>query len=171
MPISTSFPGGHDHRRCAREALARAEAVCRDKELRFTALRRRVLELVWEGHEPVKAYDLLDRLQRGSSTAAPPTVYRALEFLLDAGLVHRVESLNAYVGCADPAHAHQGQFFVCENCHAMAEVLAPEVSRQLDRQARELGFRVRHRVVEVTGLCRHCQQRQGATPAQRESPE
>ena len=92
-------PGKHRHSLCIDEALATAEKSCEQAGNRLTPIRRRVLELVWAGHGPVKAYDILDILRSERSSAAPPTVYRALEFLLAQGLVHKIESLNAYLGC------------------------------------------------------------------------
>ncbi len=148
---------GHDHARCVGDALARAEAQCAANGLRLTPIRRRVLELIWGRHQPVKAYDILEQLQRENSRTAPPTVYRALEFLLEAGLVHRVESFNAFVGCGDPGTPHEGQFLICRACNAVAEINDSRVSEMLGQDARRLGFRSEHPTVEVTGLCRHCE--------------
>lgn len=148
---------GHDHGRCVDAALAAAEALCAEQGLRLTPVRRRVLELVWKGHQPVKAYDILERLQEQNPRTAPPTVYRALEFLLEARLVHRVESLNAYVGCGDPATPHVGQFLICRVCHAVAEINDPGVAKMLGQDARRLGFHSERPTVEVSGLCPHCE--------------
>jgi hypothetical protein len=93
----------HDHAECIDSALVSAQSSCERQGLRLTKLRRRVLELVWRGHTPVKAYDILEELRKEDRAAAPPTVYRALDFLLNAGLVHRIESLSAFVGCGGPA--------------------------------------------------------------------
>ena len=90
---------GHDHRACVDEALDGAVELCRKRGARLTGTRQRILELVWAGHRPVGAYELLAALGRDGQPAAPPTVYRALDFLVDQGLVHRIESLNAFVGC------------------------------------------------------------------------
>src|SRR5918995_5952602 len=106
----------HDHARCIDAALDRAAALCARRGARLTELRRRVLELVWQGHAAVKAYDVLDRLGRKAGSAKPPTVYRALDFLIAHGLVHRLESLNAYVGCPMPDASHEGQFLICGAC-------------------------------------------------------
>src|SRR5581483_8522848 len=99
-------PPGHDHALCIDDALAAAERQCAARGARLTEQRRRVLELIWKSHAPVGAYTLLDRLREGGVRAQPPTVYRALEFLVENGLIHRIESLNAYVGCADPDQRH-----------------------------------------------------------------
>ncbi len=186
---SASFAGArHDHGACVRGALATAARLCAARGARLTPLRRRVLELVWRGHAPVGAYDLLARLSnsRGSANskgtansrgtagergtaretrpAAPPTVYRALKFLLAQGLIHRIESLNAYVGCMNPTGhpegAHGGQFLICGDCGAAAEVHDPRVDAAVARRARELGFAVRRKTIEVEGVCPPCQRRQ-----------
>src|SRR5687767_3862769 len=103
-------PPGHDHALCVDDALAAAERQCAAKGARLTEQRRRVLELIWKSHAPVGAHTLLDRLREQGVRAQPPTVYRALEFLVENGLIHRIESLNAYIGCAEPAERHVGQF-------------------------------------------------------------
>lgn len=146
----------HDHSSCRRDALARAEDICLRKGLRLTELRRRVLELVWSGHEPVRAYDLLDQLRGERRGAAPPTVYRALDFLQEHGFVHKIESLNAYVGCAEPADRHGGQFLICRRCKAVAELDDPAIHDTVQRRAEASGFVVQGQVIEVTGLCPRC---------------
>ncbi|ADH87296.1 Fur family transcriptional regulator [Desulfurivibrio alkaliphilus] len=147
---------GHNHQNCQDEALSRADAVCKARGVRLTALRRRVLELVWTSHEPVKAYELLERLRTERANVTPPTVYRALEFLLAQGLVHRLESLNAYLGCGAPQHEHPAQFLICERCQAVAELSDADISATIDRKARELGFRMAQQTIEITGLCPAC---------------
>ncbi len=180
---SASFAGArHDHGACVRGALGTAARLCAERGARLTPLRRRVLELVWRGHAPgshapgghapVGAYDLLARLSSNRGTAkekgsaretrpaAPPTVYRALGFLLAQGLIHRIESLNAYIGCMHPEGAHGGQFLICSDCGAAAEVHDPRVDAAVARRAKELGFAVRHKTIEVEGVCSPCQRRQ-----------
>lgn len=157
---ATSFAGGgHDHGTCVETALAAAAAVCVKRGARLTPLRRRVLELIWRNHAPVGAYDLLRALATTQPGAAPPTVYRALDFLLAHGLVHRIESLNAFVGCAHPQQTHGGQFLLCSDCGAAAEVHDPRVDAAIGRRAAELGFAVGRKTVEVQGLCGPCQDR------------
>ncbi len=146
----------HEHVACVRAALGAAEATCRRRGRRLTPIRRRVLELVWGGHEPVKAYDLLQHLQREHKAAAPATVYRALNFLLQAGLVHRIESLNAYVGCGRPGHGDAGQFLICEHCGEVAELDDAELAALIATKADELGFAVANKVIELQGTCAEC---------------
>ncbi len=147
---------GHDHDRCVADALAAAESVCHARGARLTPLRRAVLEVVWESHEPIGAYDILRTLQARGRRAAPPTVYRALDFLGAHGLVHRIESLNAFVGCPAPDRPHAGQFLICRLCGAAAELADPSVRAAIDAGAARAGFAVEDRTVEVTGLCPAC---------------
>ncbi|HEY5210068.1 MAG TPA: Fur family transcriptional regulator [Stellaceae bacterium] len=147
----------HDHGHCVEDALDRAGAVCATQGARLTELRRAVLELVWRGNEPVGAYALLDALRDAHPGAAPPTVYRALEFLATHGLIHRIESLNAYIGCAHPERPHAGQFLICAKCSAAAEIDDPSIARALTKSANGLGFAVTHQTVELSGLCPRCQ--------------
>jgi Fur family zinc uptake transcriptional regulator len=155
--IVSPFPRiRHCHAECRAAALARAERACARRGARFTRLRRRVLELVWDGHGPVKAYEILARLRRGPRPAAPPTVYRALEFLQREGLVHRIESLNAYVGCGSPGHAGGVQFLICRACGAAAELADRGICVRLGRRASELDFVVDAQTIEIHGLCASC---------------
>ena len=146
----------HQHAACIDQAILAAEATCKERGGRLTAIRRRVLELVWASHEPVKAYDLLDALREERSSAAPPTVYRALDFLQEEGLVHKIESLNAYVGCGKPGHQSAGQFLICSECGEVAELADNELVRLIHSKAEEIGFAIEKQVVEIKGRCSHC---------------
>jgi len=146
----------HDHGRCIDAALDRAARLCAGRGVRLTALRRRVLELVWRGHHAVKAYDLLRELGGRERSVQPPTVYRALDFLIEQGLVHRLESLNAYVGCPVPDRRHDGQFLICDGCGTVREFAAPAIEAAIAARAAETGFAVEQRTVEVRGRCRGC---------------
>ena len=147
----------HDHGLCVEKALREAERLCTRRGTRLTELRKRVLALVWTSHSPVGAYDVLARLSQEHGRAAPPTVYRALEFLLGQGLVHRIESLNAFVGCPDPGESHCGQFLICRDCGAAAEMDVRAIDRAISAQAAVYGFAVEGKTVEVRGLCPACQ--------------
>lgn len=149
-------PPAHDHDHCVADALATAELLCRERGLRFTAIRRRVLELVWDSHRPIGAYDILDELNRDGRRAAPPTVYRALEFLIEADLVHRLDSLNAFVGCADPRNSHTGQFLICRGCRSVAELDDADIDGLVRDKAAALGFSAVHPMLEIQGLCPEC---------------
>ncbi|MFO0998264.1 MAG: transcriptional repressor [Alphaproteobacteria bacterium] len=155
---------GHDHGRCVAHALDQAEALCADRDARLTALRRRVLELVWSEHKPIGAYDILDRLSRCGRRAAPVAVYRALAFLMAQGFVHRIASRNAYVGCGRPEARHAAQFLICDTCDAVAELSDARIEHAIMEGAERTGFAVARPVVEVQGLCPACRSKPvGAT--------
>lgn len=150
--------GHHDHSRCVAEALERADRLCDARRVRLTPLRRKVLELVLESHRPAGAYDLLERLGDGARRAAPQTVYRALDFLIEQGLVHRLSSLNAFIGCAGPDLAHAGQFLICGTCREVTEIVDPAAFRPLLAEAGSRGFAVTAVNIELSGLCAACRQ-------------
>ena len=146
----------HDHTTCIDAALATASAICKEHGLRLTPLRRRVLELVWQQHVPVGAYDLLDALRGDGRRADPPTIYRALDFLLGNGFIHRIESLNAYVVCGEPGKNHNSQFLICKTCNRVAELEDPAISMLIREKAHDLGFHTYQQTIEVAGLCDDC---------------
>lgn len=154
--LSPFKPASHKHQKCLQSAISIAKKHCELEGLRLTPIRQRVLELVWQSHEPVKAYDILDELKRTKSSSAPPTVYRALDFLLEEGLVHKIESLNAYVGCGNPEDVHKGQFFICHGCGAVAELDDDDIRDVLQKKAKRFGFKINDEMVEIKGLCQEC---------------
>jgi Fur family zinc uptake transcriptional regulator len=163
-PATTKPTENHDHAACVAAALAAAETACERQGLRLTDLRRHVLELVWEGHAPVKAYDLLDRLSSRQGRVAPPTVYRALDFLMGAGLVHRVASENAFVGCSDPNRPHRAELLLCQRCGFVAEVLDSPVWDAIATDAAQAGFTPQEQSIEVRGLCAGCRAEEAPRP-------
>ena len=163
-PADTAFhTAAHDHASCVQDALADAESYCRRQGLRLTDNRRRVLEIIWRGHEPVKAYDIIGALNGAGRRTAPPTVYRALEFLLDAGLIHRVDSLNAFVGCPHAPGAHHAQLLICSHCGSIAEIADPRIRRVVDEGGARHGFAVEPQTLEIRGRCPDCRQSVGDT--------
>jgi len=147
----------HDHVHCIENALDQASRFCSEQDARLTTLRRRVLELVWGSHRPVGAYDLLDMLRDERGSAAPPTVYRALDFLIEHGLVHKIESRNTYIGCSGAVgHGHPSQFLICRDCGVAAEITDPRIDEAIGDLATEAGFKVAGRTLEVEGYCPDC---------------
>jgi Fur family zinc uptake transcriptional regulator len=125
------------------------------KDGELSRWQRRVLDLVRVSEEPLSAYALL-RLLKEDGITAPPVVYRALKALQDRGLVHRIESLNAYVPCDDPEHDHAGQFAICRRCGRVEEISDAGVDRLLDDWTERLGFAAERRTIEILGLCAAC---------------
>ncbi|HID72552.1 TPA: transcriptional repressor [Candidatus Micrarchaeota archaeon] len=151
----------HNHNHCIHTALNTAERLCRERGVRLTPLRRKVLELIWADHRAVKAYDLLELLGEIHHNAKPATVYRALDFLAEQGLIHRVESLNAFIGCNCCESPHDSLLLICRRCGDVKERPAPGVMAALAAEATRTGFLLEHMAVEVIGTCAHCAKRRG----------
>ncbi len=174
MPESmpTSIAGQkHDHSQCIHTAMATAQSLCRQNGARLTTLREQVLSLIWQSHTPLGAYDLMDKLSAKSTRrVAPPTVYRALDFLLEQGLVHRINSLNAYVGCTHPRQAHANNFLICRACGVAIEFNSSDLQSTLHATSSALGFVAENHSIEVVGLCEHCSQPHHAIEGGEETP-
>jgi len=156
-----AFPAAdHDHGACARGLISRAEADCRRRGLTLSPQRLRVLNVLAAGHAPLGAYEIIDRLAESGPRPAPISVYRALAFLTEAGLAHRIERLNAYVACAG---SHEGDdaraFLICEACRQVGEVAAARLGVDIERLAAGQGFQPRSAAIEITGLCAACSAR------------
>jgi len=136
--------------------LKQAETLCRERDVRLTEQRKTVLQLLCESDKPLSAYELLERMRGLVKNPAPPTVYRALDFLLEQGLVHKLESLHAFIGCTHPDHPHASQFLICHDCGEVAEVEDPSVAESLKAAGKAIGFHTQRPVVEVLGTCAQC---------------
>jgi len=179
MPHACTDPAHHVHD--GPSFVAAVERACRERGLRLTPIRARVLSLIAEHGKPIKAYDLLDRIRTdrgkadrsrtersgadtgasddedGAGTAAPPTVYRALDFLLANGFIHKLESVNAFIACHHPNTAqHSVPFLICDRCHSAVELEDERIVALLDEKARALGFVPQAQTLEVHGLCERC---------------
>lgn len=146
----------HDHRECVRSAIATATRRCADRGLRLTPQRRRVLEILLASHKAMGAYEVLDVLRAEGLGSQPPVVYRALDFLVENGLAHRIERLNAFVACARPESRHAPAFLVCRACATVAETDAAPEETSVGTAASEAGFEIERTVVEAFGLCPAC---------------
>jgi len=152
------FPApNHDHSRCSSDAIAHAEAICAARAQRLTPIRRRVLEALLASHRPLGAYELIEHLAGGGAKPAPITIYRALDFLRDNGLVHRIESRNAFIACV---HNHGSSdpvvFLICERCGSVGEAAAAAVAATIKSASRAAGFTPKTPVIEIAGICAHC---------------
>ncbi|UXU75006.1 MULTISPECIES: Fur family transcriptional regulator [unclassified Paracoccus (in: a-proteobacteria)] len=148
----------HDHAHCAAEVLRRAEDQAQRDGVRLTPVRRRALEILLESHRAMGAYEVLERLAAEGFGRQPPVAYRALDFLVDQGLAHRVQRLNAYVACLSPQRDHSPAFLICRGCHRLAEAETTELQPALAAMAGSLGFRTERASVELLGLCQNCQE-------------
>jgi Fur family zinc uptake transcriptional regulator len=146
----------HDHAHCSNDAMARAEAVLVASGARLTPVRRRVLEILLEAHRAMGAYDVLTRLAAEGFGNQPPVAYRALEFLEEHGLAHRIRRLNAFTACLHPGEAHAPAFLICRVCDLVAEAPATPVVAALGKAARASGFTIERSTIEAMGLCPSC---------------
>jgi len=148
----------HDHKECIRDAINTARKLCEERGVRLTDLREQVLELIWQNHKPLGAYTLMDMLAKISTRrVAPPTVYRALDFLLEEGFIHRINSLNAFIGCPSPEKKHQSHFLICNNCNDTVEIDNARLNKSMSDCAAAAGFSVINHNVEISGTCSSCQ--------------
>ena len=156
---ATDNPKGfsqHDHGACVSDTLIAAEARCTTDGLRFTPVRRKVLEILLQEHRALGAYAILDRLRDAGFGSQPPVAYRALDFLVANGLAHKIERLNAFIACAHPSHSHTPAFMICRMCDAVAETQSSPARGALGDAARATGFRIERTVVEAEGVCPAC---------------
>jgi len=138
-------------------ALAMADAYCRERGEKLTPIRRKVLELLLASGRATKAYSLLDEMRQIHPGSAPPTVYRALDFLLSAGLIHRIESINAFAVCHDLTQCQHGILVVCQQCGNITELHEPKLRQALVAQIEAAGYRLAGDGIELKGLCAQCQ--------------
>lgn len=151
-------PHTHDHDSCRIKAFQTADKLCTERGAQLTPIRRKALELIWESHRAVKAYDLLDQMKPLQQSAKPATVYRALDFLLEQGLIHRIESLNAYIGCSCSDQQHEQLLLICVECHQVEERPGKMVMAAVSRELEQAQFTVHKKAIEVQGICKHCKQ-------------
>ena len=152
-----AFKPEHNHEHCIHKALSDAHTLCKDRQQRLTPIRELVLQLIWQSHKPLGAYDLLPAIAEAGFNSAPPTVYRALDFLQEQGLVHRLASLNAFIGCSHPEHRCKNSFLICTNCQSVLELEADNIHHSIRDTANEVGFQISSETVEIAGLCPACQ--------------
>ena len=146
----------HDHSDCMHHALKAAESICSVQNIRLTPARKRILELICASHQAIGAYQLLDQLKQEDSKAKPATIYRALDFLIDAGLVHKVQSLNAYIGCLTADKDHHSAILICDQCNNAYEIDATSLYENLFDMSKTFGFKPSHLTLELHGLCADC---------------
>ena len=149
----------HDHTNCVEAGLAAAEARCAEQGLRFTPVRRKVLEFLLADHKALGAYAILDRLKEAGFGSQPPVAYRALDFLVENGFAHKIERLNAFVACSHPSTHHSPAFMICRVCDAVAEAQSTPSKGTLGAAAAATGFQIERTVVEAEGVCPDCRKK------------
>ncbi len=147
----------HDHQQCVSNAIDSAKHLCATRGALLTPIRHQVLELIWESHKAVKAYELLDRIKPLQTAAKPATIYRALDFLIEQGLIHRVESLNAFIGCCCAEQQHEQLLLICKQCLEVEERSALAVMQSIANELHAAQFKAHSKAIEIHGLCQRCQ--------------
>ena len=180
-PTSSSTATPHTFPAHIEHQLDKATALCAQQGARMTAQRRDVLGLILMHAHPVGAYDLLEELKTAERRPAPPTVYRALDFLLEHGLIHRIERLSAFIPCTNLRHCshthehsdaclHTAQFLICRNCKTVTEIADTTVLETLKHICKNKNFVIQSTSVEVEGLCANCASQQSAIHPAKEIP-
>ena len=145
-----------NHKISINEALKKAENICNKKGVKLTKLRQKVLTLILKNHGYVKAYDLLNDLKKSDASAKPPTVYRSLDFLMEHGFIHKIQSLNAFVGCSHPDEHEDCYFLICKECKNIEECCSNKVKKVLTSTSGKNNFSPNQVTLEITGICQDC---------------
>lgn len=152
------FP--HNHEDCQQHVLDTAARLCQQRQSRLTPLRCQVLSLICQSHKPLGAYDLLEKLQqKQGNRIAPPTIYRALDFLLEQGFIHRISSLNAFIACFHPEQSHSAHFLICQQCGNAVEFASESFIKEIEAITTQAEFNLTASTVELFGYCPSCQSR------------
>ncbi len=145
-----------EHLECREQLLEKAENICKENNVRFTKTRKRVLEIICDQPNAIKAYDILDILAKEDKSAKPITIYRALDFLISQGLVHKIESINSFFACPCPDQTVDSQLLICDVCGLISALHVPDACSSLDNHAREIGFKPMSKSIEIHGICAEC---------------
>ena len=146
----------HDHQVCTTKGIKIAENHCIKHKLKFTPIRRKVLEILLEEHRAIGAYAILEKLRLDGFSTQPPVAYRALDFLVEHGFAHKIERLNAFVACSHPGATHRPAFMICRQCDSVAETESEASDSELSKIAKSSGFKIEQTVIEAEGVCHIC---------------
>jgi len=144
------------HKSCIKDALIEAKNICEQRGVKLTKLRETVLKLIWKNHNYVKAYDLLEDLKKIDSSAKPPTIYRSLEFLMENGFIHKIQSLNAFVGCSHPNEHNECYFLICKECQNIEECHSENINEFVQFTSSNNNFSANKVTLEISGICQEC---------------
>lgn len=145
-----------NHDSCINDSIAQAELICNEKNIRFTDLRKKVFLIILQNHQPAKAYDVLDQLQKDDASAKPSTVYRTLDFLMENGIIHKLHSSNSYVACSHPEKHNRCYFLICNNCNEIKECCDENLTKAVNDVTDGLHFEAQNTIIEISGVCEVC---------------
>ena len=151
--IMSSFEK-HDHSICSDRYKASIEKYCLQNNLELTPLRQKVFEILIRDHKPLGAYEILDVLSKEGFSSSPPIAYRVLDFLIEKGLVHKIQGLNSFIACAYAGCAHIPAFVICRKCDNVAEIKGQKNFSKAPPVA--LDFKIENAMIEILGICSTC---------------
>ena len=143
-----------NHQKCTEEAIIAAEEICIKNQIRFTTLRKKIFKIITASHQPIKAYDIIDRLDEKNTK--PTTIYRILDVFLEYGLIHRLNVSNSYISCSHPLEHNKCSFLICNKCAEVQECCDASITNQLKRISTENKFKIENAVIEIRGICSSC---------------
>ena len=146
----------HDNKSCSKSALQAAEKRCINKNIKFTPIRRKVLEILLQEHRAIGAYTILEQLRKAGYSSQPPVAYRALDFLVEHGFAHKIEKLNAFIACSLPGANHSPAFLICKKCNMVAETQSAPHNISFKETANSTGFQIEQTIIEAQGICQSC---------------
>jgi Fur family zinc uptake transcriptional regulator len=146
----------HNHNKCIEDSFEKAKEICNKNGLRFTDLRQKIFSIILQNHQPSKAYDVLSILQKEDSSAKPATIYRALDFLIECGLLHKLHISNSYVVCSHPLKHNRCSFLICNECNEVQESCDKDLATEVDNIGSKNNFKIEYVAIEIRGVCSSC---------------
>ena len=145
----------HNHNNCISTSLSELEKYCQKSDQKLSKVRRKVLEILLESHKALGAYEILDKLKSNGFASQPPVAYRAINFLLKVGFVHKIEKFNSYIACTNPGKSHKPAFLICRKCNLVSETIQ-KPSNEISLEAKNNNFCIENSIIEIIGVCQNC---------------
>ena len=141
-------------------SISRVVEICKSNNLGFTDIRKQVFEIIVKKNKPIKAYEILDEIRNISGKPShPPTVYRAIDFLIENGFVHKLNSINSFVGCFHPKAHEECYFLICKKCNLYQECCDDSLKDRISKTAEHKNFLISNTTLEIEGHCLDCSQK------------
>ncbi len=148
----------HNHKECSKRVIKNAKEVCHEGSLNLTPIRKKVLEIIASNHKPSRAYDILSKLKDGGFSDKPPTVYRALDFLIENKMVHKLSTINAYVACFNDEAEEVSCFLICEKCQDIEEFQDEAVIKAMTNIGKNKRINIKNVNLEISFRCDQCEE-------------
>lgn len=147
----------HSHQKCVDKLIKQAREICIKNNLRLTPLREKILEIIFQNHKAIKAYDVLKELEKHNISDKPPTIYRALDFFITNKIIHKIHCINSYLVCSHPGMHNDCSLFICEKCNSVEENCDNNISKLIVEDAKNNNFTIKNKNIEILGICQNCQ--------------